>query len=324
MDLNYESPTLRNPLKVEKSKQFFFGFSSKSLYLTAEIPLTGFVSGQQVPVSINVNNESTVDVSEISVELVKIIHYNSESPRMKTRERIEYSAVTQCAGVPVKSKAATNTSLVIPPIPPTNVGTCRVLSIFYEVHVVAKVGAFHRNAILRLPIMIGTVPLFASRTISYQQPQPYQQPQSIQQTQPYQSTVPNLPPAWTVPTTSAGPSSYQNLPLAPSAPNHNPSEQQDMPPPSYQEAMAVTCADGDTDEGLDDQMLFNPRYPVFNFANYGIQPPHAQPTNQGINQEPIFNQPPPPPAYSTNNPHMQPTLLVNAPQFYSNDEKRKY
>lgn len=29
LDLNYESSSLRNPVKVEKTKQFFFGFSSK-------------------------------------------------------------------------------------------------------------------------------------------------------------------------------------------------------------------------------------------------------------------------------------------------------
>lgn len=319
LDLNYENPMLRNPLKVEKNKQFFFGLASKGLYVTAEIPLTGFVCGQQVPLSINVNNESNVEVSEIAVELVKIIHYNSETPRRKTRERIEHTAVIQCAGVPVKSKFSVKTPMLIPAVPPTTVGTCRILSHFYEIHVVAKTGAFHRDAVLRLPITIGTVPLFASNTgPSYQNQAP---------TNLYPQVIPQNPPStWNPATTSTGINSYQNQQPAPSAPNQLTPDQFDLPPPSYHEAMAVTSPDVDNDEGMNDQLHFNPRYPVFNFANYGIQPPHAQPTIQGSNQAEILNQPPPP-AYSTNNPlappYGQPTLLVNAPQFPSNDMKKE-
>lgn len=55
------------------------------------------------------------------------------------------------------------------------------------------------------------------------------------------------------------------LPMAPSAPsapvNH------DLAPPSYQEAMMTSTREVDNEEGLNDQMPYNPKYPVFNFAN---------------------------------------------------------
>lgn len=276
----------------------------------------GFVCGQQVPISINVNNESSVEVSEIAVELVKVIHYNSESPRKKTRERIEHTAVTQCVGVAVKSKSSASTTMLIPAVPPTTVGTCRILSHFYEIHVVAKTGAFHRDAVVRLPITIGTVPIFASPTI------PYFQNQAPANLYP-QITPGNSSSVWNSPTTSTGVSSYQNQQPVPSAPSQITPEHYDLPPPSYHEAMAATSPDVDTDEGMNDQLQFNPRYPVFNFANYGIQPPHAQPTSQGANQAQIINQSLPS-AYSAP-PYAQPTLLLNAPQFPPNDmRKEKY
>jgi hypothetical protein len=159
LDLNYESPALRHPLKTEISKTFFFGLSGKPLFISAEIPFSGFVSGQCVPITIRIVNDSSTDVEETQVSLKKIIHYNSLTPRRKTRERIESAAVAIHAGVPSKGKAIVDAKLTLPPVPPTNTAFCRVLQVSYEVHVVAKVGGIHRSPVLRLPITMGTVPL---------------------------------------------------------------------------------------------------------------------------------------------------------------------
>lgn len=247
-------------------------------------------------------------MSEVAVELVKIVHYNCDTPRTKTKERKEHVTVSQGPGVPVKSKASTNIQVTIPPIPPTNLGTCRVLSQFYEIHVIAKVGAFHRDVVLRIPITIGTVPLFATQ--GYQTGALYpvlNGPSTMPMPGAPQSSAP-LMPAPQNPYPQAAPyhqpipsTSYQ---FEPSAPQPITPEQYDMPPPSYQEAMSLTSVEPDNDEGLNEQQPFNPQYPVFNFANYGIQPPHAQPVVQGY---PGYQAP-----------------IVNVPQFPPDQQKQKY
>lgn len=159
LDLNYESPALRHPLKTETTKTFFLGLSGKPLFISAEIPFSGFVSGQSVPIKIVVVNDSSTDVEETQVCLKKIIHYNSMSPRRKTRERVESAAVALHAGIPSKRTATLDASLNLPPVPPTNIAFCRVIQVSYEIHVIAKVGGLHRSPVLRLPITMGTVPL---------------------------------------------------------------------------------------------------------------------------------------------------------------------
>lgn len=158
-DLNYESPALRQPLKTETTKAFFLGLSGKPLFISVEIPFSGFVSGQFIPIKINIMNDSNTDINETQICLKKIIHYNSQTPRRKTRERIESAAVAVHLGVPSKSKATLDAGLHLPPVPPTNIASCQVIQITYEVHVIAKVGGIHRSPVLRLPITIGTVPL---------------------------------------------------------------------------------------------------------------------------------------------------------------------
>lgn len=155
-DLNYEGPQLRNPLKADVAKSFFLGLSSKSLHMTAQIPFCGFVAGQSIPISVEINNESKVDVTDIVVELVKMIYYNSDFPRMRTRKREERIAQTRHEGVPARNKSETKGVLVIPSVPPTNTGTCRTIQIFYELHVTAKTSGLHRNLTIMLPITIGT------------------------------------------------------------------------------------------------------------------------------------------------------------------------
>lgn len=156
MDLNYDNPQLRQPLKADVSKSFFLGLSGKNLYMTAEIPFCGYVSGQTASVVVQINNESSVEVTDIIVELMKIFYYNSDTPRMRTRKREEKVASTKHQGVPPKKKGDAQAILVIPAVPPTNMGSCRVIQLFYEIHVTARVSGLHRNLTVVLPITIGT------------------------------------------------------------------------------------------------------------------------------------------------------------------------
>lgn len=159
LDLNYESPALRSPMKTELEKAFFFGLSGKSLFVSAEIPQSGFVAGQAVPVSIKINNESKVDVEETKVVLKRHITYNSQTPRLRFRERLEAVAEVRNVGVPAKSKGNIEAVLVLPAIPPTNVAFCKVIQFSYQIHIVCVVGGLHRNQILKLPVTLGTIPL---------------------------------------------------------------------------------------------------------------------------------------------------------------------
>lgn len=158
-DLNGDSPALRTPLKSETTKNFFLGLSSKSVYISTEIPSRGFVAGQTVPITIATNNESNVDVKEIKVSLKKLIQYNSQTPRNKTRERVESSAELRHSGVPRKSKENTVVHMILPAVPPTSLTFCSIIKVSYVIEIVAKVGGFHFSPSLTLPVTIGTVPL---------------------------------------------------------------------------------------------------------------------------------------------------------------------
>jgi hypothetical protein len=271
------------PLKAQASKSFFLGLSSKSLHISAEIPFCGYVSGQSAVVSISINNESSVEIYEVSTELMKMIFYHSDFPRRRSRKREEKVAYIKGEGVQPKSKKELQAPVVIPPVPPSNMGSCRTVEVFYEIHVTAKISGLHRNLMIMLPITIGTgnsanyffmdqtykfhtflVPLATAGQPMY----PSLQSEQIQA-------------GWIV---HPGQASTSQDPY-PSAPTG----EYDLPPPTYQQAMMSTTQEPDNDEGLNEDMIFNPKYPVFNFANQAATQPYPNaPPSYSVDEKKPF------------------------------------
>lgn len=185
-DLNYDTPAMRTPLKAETTKNFFLGLGSKAVYISTEIPARGFVAGQTVPITIATNNESSTDVKELKISLKKVIQYNSQSPRAKTRKRIESTSEIRHSGVQRKSKESAVVHMVFPAVPPTNITFSSIIQVSYFIQIVAKVGGMHFSPILRLPVTIGTVPL----AINYQ---PIQSISTLNQGATGSTPVPSAP-----------------------------------------------------------------------------------------------------------------------------------
>ena len=158
-DLNYENPALQIPTKMEIIKTFCCGICSDPLYMSASIPVSGYVSGQSFNISININNQSGVTIQGIHCSLKKMIHYHSQSPSRKTREEIVNMAEVRGAGVKEHGRGNFEMQLAIPPVPPTNTQFSRVVNVFYLLQVKAHTTGMHRDVIIRIPITIGTIPL---------------------------------------------------------------------------------------------------------------------------------------------------------------------
>lgn len=160
LDLNYENPALKIPTKIEVIKTFYCGFcKTDPLLLAASVPISGYVAGQNINVSVEINNQSSIDVEDMKIALKKIVHYNSQTPSMRTKEEILTETEIRCGGVQKRNKGKFEQKLTIPACPPSNLNYCKVLNVSYEVHLTAKITGIHTNPVLKLPITIGTVPL---------------------------------------------------------------------------------------------------------------------------------------------------------------------
>lgn len=171
LDLNYENPALRIPTKMEIQESFYCGICrTNPLLLMASIPMSGYVSGQSIPVSIQVNNQSSIDVDQLKVSLKKIVFYNSQMPEKKTREEAHIVTEVKFGKVQKNSAAKFDQRLNIPALPPSNLTYCRILNVSYEVHVSASMSGFHSNPLIKIPITLGTIPLNIQRPLALATP----------------------------------------------------------------------------------------------------------------------------------------------------------
>ncbi|XP_058456230.1 arrestin domain-containing protein 3-like isoform X2 [Malaya genurostris] len=129
LDLNKIAPPLNVATVRENMKQFSCGpCRSAPMIMTVFIPMSGYVPGQLILVTVDVTNKSKKDI-------------------------VKY----QCCGVDRNKSAGYQRRLLIPPEPPSR--STNIVRIEYFIEVIAKVPGLYTSPRVKIPITIGTVPL---------------------------------------------------------------------------------------------------------------------------------------------------------------------
>lgn len=80
LDLN-QLPYLAHPLREEESTTFLcFCWKSDALRITNVIPQQGYVVGDHIPFSLELNNDSNVACTKATVKLIECVTYHAETP----------------------------------------------------------------------------------------------------------------------------------------------------------------------------------------------------------------------------------------------------
>ncbi|XP_037952535.1 arrestin domain-containing protein 2-like [Teleopsis dalmanni] len=248
-DLNYE-PMALPPVHAIASKTFCcWPCKSSPLQLDIDLPQTGFVPGQNIPVSILVTNDSHIPVEEMKISLAMLVIFYSQCPRSSKTEKTTVAKM-KGEGVQRNCKKLFNYQLPVPATPPSNIVSCSILHIMYEVFVEAKIKGFHANQVICAPIIIGNVPL-----------------QTVVQQQPTTSFAAQhqMP---TAPTDAKMLEAVENNEIAVVSTPIPWEGNGDMQPPTYEEATHMRPGKINADEKHDyGESAFLPRYPVFSIPN---------------------------------------------------------
>ncbi|XP_029735873.2 arrestin domain-containing protein 17 [Aedes albopictus] len=158
LDLNKISPPLNVATVQENLKQFSCGpCRSAPMIMTVCIPMTGYVPGQLISVVVDVMNKSRKDVSELKIKLRRQVKYFSQSSSKKSKSVLSTLVKYQCGGVDRNKSVGYERRLLVPPEPPTR--STSIIQIEYFIEVVAKIPGLYGCPQVKIPIVIGTVPL---------------------------------------------------------------------------------------------------------------------------------------------------------------------
>lgn len=206
LDLNLD-PLNRVPVQLEETKYFCCCCCrSGPLSYMAYLPAKGYVPGQDIPVTIEIENGSDVKVREVTCELLKIVSYHCTSPRGSKEESMVVAELKFQGPVAGHESKTWSANMRIPSVPASMLQSCSIIDITYKLIMKAVLKGLHADLVHRISIIIGTVPLS-------------------------QSTCPQqaLPP-----------------PSAPPAPGAPVAAYTDMLLPTYEECMNSTSAYGDS------------------------------------------------------------------------------
>uniref|UniRef100_A0A1I8PWC6 Arrestin C-terminal-like domain-containing protein n=1 Tax=Stomoxys calcitrans TaxID=35570 RepID=A0A1I8PWC6_STOCA len=269
VDLNL-NPRVKETFKLELEKSFCcFCCKSGPLSVITSIPVTGYVSGQIIPITCECDNASNVTINTVKFVLRKRVTFHTTQPRAEKKESKITIAELGIGPVAGGESRTFSQQLEIPPLPPTNLVNCGVIALDYDLHVECNVSGPHRNLTGNIPITLGTIPL-----ASFKPPAPYtdvpaqiapQQQNDDPSMAPTQPVSPASPPnglggamGWNV-ADSAGGQLYPNI-----------------PPPQFVEtqfkAPTITNRDDSEHTRVIGEVDFAPRYPTFQF-NTPTAPP---------------------------------------------------
>ncbi|ELU02816.1 hypothetical protein CAPTEDRAFT_212962 [Capitella teleta] len=162
MDMN-EEPDLAVCSSVRPIgglEEFRIGFMCfEAGRVTAELRVArrGYIPGEMIPFSAEIENLTSKTLHETRVALVQIVIFRigKKSKRSVTTLSSMSKGAVQ-AGSTFKMQ---NESLPIPPVPPSSSKSCKVLSIRYAVQLCINHSSWQENLILPVTVTIGTIGL---------------------------------------------------------------------------------------------------------------------------------------------------------------------
>ncbi|CAL8092312.1 unnamed protein product [Orchesella dallaii] len=149
------------PSEVKISKTFgFCCCTSGPLLLHVRVPIRGCVSGETIHFEVDVNNMSRKQIADLSAQICQKVKFTGKHlSREKTSSSHAYfNEIRRSKGVSPGDSETWRDALVVPSVPPTNLGAgCRFIDVQYFILVTthaADLMAINPRALC--PIVIGT------------------------------------------------------------------------------------------------------------------------------------------------------------------------
>ena len=174
--VNVHIPRLMQPVATRFEQTAVRGawHSYGSASLSVTINKGGYYPGENIAVSVKVENQSTKEVSAIQVVLVQSVIYSGLGLFRNRRSYSSHDTVQKIEGsrIPAGKTGYWNNGLLpVPIVPPTTDGN-HIITLSYAVHVVLD---FHKasNLSLQIPVSIGSIP-FRQQPQQSSAPYPHQ------------------------------------------------------------------------------------------------------------------------------------------------------
>lgn len=140
------------PFKLTMEKTFCcWCCASQPLSVIVTIPVTGYVSGQSIPIIAEIDNQSNVDLEKVKFQFRKHVAFHTNAPRL-TKQEVKSIGELALGPYNKGEQKTLRQSLEIPALPASNMQNCGIIDLHYDLYVVCEVSGFHTNLDGVIPI----------------------------------------------------------------------------------------------------------------------------------------------------------------------------
>uniref|UniRef100_A0AAG5D3E3 Arrestin C-terminal-like domain-containing protein n=1 Tax=Anopheles atroparvus TaxID=41427 RepID=A0AAG5D3E3_ANOAO len=160
-DLSAAQDRMLLPTRAEMVQSFYFGLTDP-LLVTASTPRTGYAPGEVIEVAIHVNNQSSVDVRDITIKFQRIDTFISQVPVVQ--QHFEHTVMEErtIGKVARRNDAVFEENILIGSTVPSDDERCKIIQTRYEVEILVRPVRSRKKMVLRLPLVVGSVGLPAT------------------------------------------------------------------------------------------------------------------------------------------------------------------
>lgn len=153
-------PRFKEPYTLKLDKSFCcLCCRSRPISITTKLPQTGYVSGQTVPITCKVENDSNMKINAVKFEFRKNVLFQTTRPRNQKRTSNVVLAQASTEAIEPREYRTFQRQITIPRALPPNITNCKIIKLDYVLHMEVFVSGPHRKLMGTIPITLGTIPL---------------------------------------------------------------------------------------------------------------------------------------------------------------------
>ncbi|CAH0718096.1 unnamed protein product, partial [Brenthis ino] len=158
VDLNRD-PYSREPIQMVFNEIYnCCCMGSGTTNTVVNVPVSGFCSGQVMPIEVHCDNKGTVVIDEIKMTLIKKIRFIASVNPAEKYEKCNVARISK-GPIPTNTQRNYTVEMEIPALDVYNLNNCRYIEIYNKLKVVVCPSGCHSNSDNSQKIIIGNVPL---------------------------------------------------------------------------------------------------------------------------------------------------------------------
>lgn len=158
IDLNLEPPVLAQEFECSVEHRIGVGcVGGGAVSCRVALDRGAYVPGESVALSARLHNDSGTTIKATRAALTETIQYSAHG-KVAAKEVRELSTLAHGKIRPGGSDVWRHELLYVPPLPPTNLRGCHLISVQYDVFFIIEPKSLEKEVKLQLPILVGTYP----------------------------------------------------------------------------------------------------------------------------------------------------------------------